>query len=82
MNKIGFDFNKYIDLNFKSMTTAFLPFHICLDVLMAYLVEGVKVLYRYTYAIMKCHKQFIKKLNEPEEFLDFLKAEAKTNTNQ
>lgn len=80
MNKIGFDLNKLVDLSFKSMTTAFLPFHLCMDVFMAYLVEGVKILYRYTYAIMKCHKHFIKKITDSQEFINFLKAEAKTHT--
>jgi hypothetical protein len=61
MNKIGFDFNKFVDVSFKSMLTYFVSLPVALDILCMYLVEGVKILFRYTYAIMKCNKAFIKK---------------------
>ena len=80
MNKIGFDFNKFVDASFRSICTYFVPLPVALDILMAFLVEGVKVIFRYTYAVMKCHKPFIKKCCNPEELLNMLKTEAKANT--
>jgi hypothetical protein len=81
MNKIGFDFNKYVDVSFKSLGTHFVPLPIALDILMVYLVEGVKILFRYTYAIMKSHKTFLKGCADPNTLLDSLKTEARVNTN-
>ena len=72
MQKIDFDFYKLTDISFKSMLGHFVPFHIALDILMAYLDEGVKILYRYTYAIMKQNKQFIKTLKDPHTFIQSL----------
>lgn len=80
MNKIGFDFNKFVDASFKSLGSHFVPLPIALDILMVYLVEGVKVIFRYTYAIMKFHKNFIKKCTSPQELIDALQAEARVNT--
>ncbi len=73
MNKIGFDFSKYVDTCFKSTLTYFLSLPIAIDVLMMFMIEGVKILFRYTYAVMKCHKSFIKKCNSPLELLELLK---------
>lgn len=62
MNKIGFDFTKYVDVAFKSLLTSFVSLPIAIDILFMYLVEGVKILFRFTYAVMKCNKAFIKKI--------------------
>jgi hypothetical protein len=62
MNKIGFDFNKFVDVSFKSMVGHFVSLPIAIDVLMMYLAEGVKILFRYTYAVLKCNKTFVKKI--------------------
>lgn len=70
MNKIGFDFNKFVDICFKSLTGHFVPLAIALDILMAYLVEGVKVLFRYAYSVMKVHKHFIKKCTSSGDFVE------------
>ena len=80
MNKIGFDFNKFVDVSFKTLTTKFLPLPIVLDVLMMYLVEGVKIMFRFTYAILKVHKSFVKKCATSAEFIDGLRANARINT--
>jgi hypothetical protein len=42
-----------------------------------YLVEGVKILFRFTYAVMKCNKSFIKKVLNKDELIEALKAESK-----
>lgn len=65
MNKIGFDFNKFVDISFKSMIGHFVPLPIAIDILMMFLVEGVKILFRYTYAVLKAHKGFVKKVANP-----------------
>ena len=63
MNKIGFDFSKFVDVSFKSQLGHFVSLPVALDILMMYLVEGVKIIFRYTYAILKVHKAYIKKSN-------------------
>lgn len=65
MNKIGFDFSKYVDVCFKSTLTHFVALPIAIEILMMFMIEGVKILFRYTYAVMKCNKTFIKKINSP-----------------
>jgi hypothetical protein len=40
--------------------TEFLPLHIATDFLIMFLVEGIKVVFRYAYAVLKAHKSFIK----------------------
>jgi hypothetical protein len=59
-NKIGFDFNRYIDMAFKSLLSYFVPLPVAVEVLMMFLVEGNKILFRYAYALLKCNKKFIK----------------------
>ena len=80
MNKTGFDFSKYVDICFKSCLTYFISLPIAIDMLMVYLIEGVKIFFRYTYAVMKCNKAFIKKCTNPQELLDLLKTQSRTNT--
>ena len=77
MNKIGFDLNKLVDISFKTLSGYFVPLPVALDILMAYLVEGVKILFRYTYGVMKCHKKFIKSCTNAGELLEALKTEAR-----
>lgn len=66
MNKMGFDFNLFVDLCFKSIITHFVPLPIALNILMIYLVEGVKIIFRFTYALLKIHKNFIKKCTDAD----------------
>jgi hypothetical protein len=61
--KIGFDFSRYVDASFKTMTFHFLPLQIAFDVMMNFLAEGVKIIYRYTYGLLKYMKDFIKTLD-------------------
>ena len=49
--------------------TDFLPLSSLLDVLVIYLVEGIKGLYRFTYAIAKLQKEFIKTIQSKEELM-------------
>ena len=81
MNKIGFDFNKFVDTSFKSLCSHFVPLPIAIDILMAFLVEGVKVIFRYTYATMKSHKDFIKNCQDPTDLIDKLQVESREKTN-
>lgn len=74
MNKIGLDFNKFVDISFKSLVSHFVSLPVAIDILMMYLIEGVKILFRYTYGILKVHKSFVKKCTNPAEFIEGLKA--------
>jgi hypothetical protein len=65
-------------LSFKSLGGRFVPLPIALDILMMYLVEGVKILFRFTYAILKVNKSFIKKCSNAKELVDGLKAHGRT----
>jgi hypothetical protein len=72
MNKIGLDFTKYVDTSFQTFMTRFLPLNVCVDILMVFLVEGTKIIFRYTYAILKQNKGFVKKHSEPSTFISAL----------
>lgn len=61
--KIGFDFSRYIDISFKTMNFYFLPLNVAMDMIMCFLSEGVKIVYRYTYGILKMNKDFIKSID-------------------
>lgn len=80
LKSINFDFYKFIDVSFRSLLGKFVPITVALDVLMAYLTQGMKALFRYTYAIMKHHKAYIKMIGSGEEFITFFAAEAKNST--
>lgn len=69
-NKIGFDFSRFVDAAFKSLLTSFVPLPVAVEVLMMFLVEGNKILFRYTYALLKCNKKFIKASTNGQELLD------------
>ena len=51
------------DASFITMTFHFLPLQIAFDVMMNFLAEGVKIIYRYTYGLLKYMKDFIKTLD-------------------
>jgi hypothetical protein len=53
MSKIGFEFQEYSAATFDTLVARFLPLYIATDVLMMYLVEGVKIIFRYAYAVLK-----------------------------
>jgi len=72
MNKINLDFSKYVDTSFKTMMTFYLPLHVSVDILMMFLAEGTKIIFRYTYAILKCQKTFVKKYEDHATFLEAL----------
>jgi hypothetical protein len=54
LNKIGFEFSKYVDTSFKTFMTHFVNLPTALDILMMFLLEGTKIIFRYTYAVLKC----------------------------
>lgn len=53
LNEIGFDFSTYVDKAMKSIMAYFVPINVGVDIMMMFLVEGVKIIFRYTYAILK-----------------------------
>ncbi len=75
---ISFDFSRYVDMSFKTMTFYFLPINVAFDVMMCFLAEGVKVIYRFTYAILKMNKEFIKSIDNEENMLSQLRDVSRT----
>jgi len=71
-SEIGFDFTQYVDSCFRNMMTDYLPMSSMLDYLMIFLTNGIKSIYRMTYAITKLHKEFIKKIPKGEDFISQL----------
>lgn len=61
------------------MITGFVPLPVALDILMMYLTEGNKILFRYAYAVLKVNKNYIKKANNAEEFLEGLKTTSRAH---
>jgi hypothetical protein len=82
MRSINFDLKDYAEAAFDSLGTEFLPLYIVTDFLLMYLVEGVKIVFRYSYAILKHHKAFIKTVClDSQSLLDLLAAESRTKSN-
>lgn len=82
MKSIGFDLKDYAQVAFDSVTGEYLPLYIVTDFLLMYLVEGIKIVFRYAYGILKVHKQFIKTVcQDKQSLLDLLAAESRTKTN-
>ena len=72
MKKINFEFSEYVDHSFKTMCTEFVSLPVALDILMMFLIEGTKIIFRYTYAILKCSKSFVKSSSDPKTFIEEL----------
>ena len=53
MSHIGFELRDYSAAAFDTIGARFLPLYIATDVMLMYLVEGVKILFRYAYAVLK-----------------------------
>ena len=72
LNKIGFEFTQFVDYSFKTFLTRFVTLPTSIDILMMFLQEGSKIIFRYTYAILKCQKKFVKSCTDPANFLSEL----------
>lgn len=71
MSQIRFELRNYSSAAFDTIGARFMPLYIAIDVMLMYLVEGVKIIFRYAYAILKTHKDFIKKnCTDPEHLLE------------
>ena len=53
MSQIGFELRDYSASAFDTLVAKFLPLYIASDVILMYLVEGVKIIFRYAYAVLK-----------------------------
>lgn len=58
--KNQYDFTKLVDAGFRSLMTNYLELRHMIDFVMVFLSEGQKSLFRYTYAVLKLHKEFLK----------------------
>ena len=45
---------------------------------MMFLQEGTKIIFRYTYAILKCQKKFVKSCTDPANFMSELQKISRT----
>ena len=70
--KIEFDFTQYVDSCFRHFMTDYLPLSSLIDVMVIFLVEGIKSLFRMSYAVVKLHKDHIKTFNDKATFLQQL----------
>lgn len=80
MHDINFDFYKLVDFSFRTLLGHFVSLPIALEVLMSFLVQGIKMVFRYTYAIVKLNKAFIKSIGDSKNLVDILRGETKLNT--
>ena len=55
-----FDFTQLVDSGFRTLMTNYLNLDNMTDLILVFLSEGQKSLFRYLYAILKIHKDFIK----------------------
>lgn len=53
MSNIGFEFRNYTVAAFDTICSRFLPLYLATDIIIMYLVEGVKIIFRYSYAMLK-----------------------------
>lgn len=53
MKKIKFEFNEYVDVAFKTLCQRFVSLPVAIEIMMMFLNEGVKIIFRYTYSILK-----------------------------
>ena len=44
--------------------------------MMAFIMDGVKILYRFAYGILKHNKEFIKSLKDPQQVLEKLREQS------
>jgi hypothetical protein len=68
--KVQFDFTRLVDNGFRNFMTNYLNLSNMTDFLMVFLSEGQKSLTRYTYAILKVHKDFILSKTDLTSVLD------------
>lgn len=78
---IHFDLTQVVDNCMRYFMCDFLPLPAIIDFTMIYIVEGVRAIYRYTYALFKQHKFFMKSITDPKQFLAKLQAHSMKNTN-
>jgi len=77
---IKYDMTELVDRSFRSFLTDFLTLEHSLDFMMVFLCEGVKSMVRYTYAIIKCHKEFLITYEDPTTVLTKLRYMSLTYT--
>lgn len=64
---ISFDINELLDEMFKYCFTSFLKFDFVLDIFAFFILEGVKILFRFAYSSLKFHKDVIKSIKKADK---------------
>ena len=67
---IGFDYTQYVDSCFRRFMCDYLTLGNMFDFTMVFLLEGQKAIYRFTYALTKIHKDWIKEQKDPSTFIE------------
>jgi hypothetical protein len=65
MKRVKFEFSEYVDASFQTLCSRFVSLPVAIDIMMNFLSEGVKIIFRYSYAILKQQKQFVKSIQDP-----------------
>mmetsp|Transcript_26687 Transcript_26687/g.23646 ORF Transcript_26687/g.23646 Transcript_26687/m.23646 type:complete len:141 (-) Transcript_26687:778-1200(-) len=71
--RIGYDYVELFHEFFTNQFFGFLPLKLVLRVFFAYLNEGIKIFYRYGYAILRTFKEDILNTTDPELITDLLR---------
>ena len=78
--EISIDYTRYVDGCFRHFLCDYLSLGNLLDFTMIFLVEGQKAIYRFTYAITKIHKDWIKTQTDPQTFFEEFGKHSKANS--
>lgn len=72
--KLKVNFDDLVKECFDQFFMDYVTPDVALDILMVFLREGVKTVFRFTYATLKLHKNFIKTIKQKEELFLKLKS--------
>jgi hypothetical protein len=62
--KLKQNFDTFVEESFNSFFMDFVTPSVALDILMSFLAEGMKIVFRFTYAVLKLHKNQIKNVTQ------------------
>jgi len=79
--EIHFDLTHFVDNCMRYFLCNFLSLPIIIDFALIYLTEGVRAHYREIHALLRVHKNYLKGLKDPKQFLsDFQQYSIETTT--
>lgn len=66
---IKFDLTQFVDKCMRFFLCDFLTLPAVIEFTFVFLTDGVRALYRYIYALVTVHKDFLNSLRDPKQFL-------------